>query len=181
MRPVSTRIRQLPIFSYLIGILFLTACNSSPDYLTIKGNLPELPDGMMLLKGRYPETIVDSTPIRDGVFEFKIPKKEYPEPIKTSLYYLSPEGERKGFVVTTGYKGKAGFGGIPGTDTFMLEDGIEINGPLLEEKGPYMTFFHTTIPIRPPILTTIFIAWKIGWGLPTNLAFTRCTIFLIQS
>jgi thiol-disulfide isomerase/thioredoxin len=169
MSSVSTHFRQFTIFLYLVSALLLIACDRSPRYLSIKGNLPGLPEGKMLLKGRYPEKIIDSTLIKDGVFEFKIPVKDYPEPIMASLYYISPDGERKGFVVTTGYKGKAGFGGISGTDTFMLENGIEINGPLREEKGTYMTFLHTKLPIRTGKQNRVWFSDTIGFEKLTSI------------
>ncbi len=150
-------------------ILFLAACDQSPEYLTIKGNLPKLPDGKMILKTRYPEVVIDSTQIRDGIFEFKVSAKDYPEPILVSLYYISPEGERKAFMLRTGFKGKAGFGGIAGADVFMLEDGIEINGPLLETRDSSIPILHTETPIRTGKQNRVWYSDTIGFEKLTSI------------
>ncbi len=163
MRPLSTLFRQLTVLLYLASILLLAACDQSPTYLSLKGNLPGLPDGKVLLKGSFPGKAIDSTLIRDGIFEFKLPAKDFPEPIMVSLYYLSPEGKQKGIVVTTGYKGKAGFGGIEATNAFMLEDGIEIEGPFLETRNSGIPSLHTRLPVKTGRQNQVWFSDTVGF------------------
>lgn len=128
----------------LLGIGFFCGCSkkeSHNPHITIWGTLEDLPEGSVVIEklDALGWKTLDSLKSNNGHFEFKFPSTTYPEPIQVFISHYDTNQVKRGIFFSTGTKGKAGYGGIESSNTFWLEDGIELNGTvaLYDSKPGY--------------------------------------------
>jgi len=134
----------------LLGSAFFFQCsdNKVPDAYIIRGNLKNLPAGSVVLETPYSaeRQTLDSVRVVDGKFEFRVPVARYPESIQVTISHYDTNHIKRGIFFLTGTKGKAGFGGIESSNSFMLEEGVELIGSVkCYDKGAWSDFHSQQI------------------------------------
>lgn len=121
----------------LLLCVFAGSCEPQKTHITVKGDVKNLPDGTMYITEIYPEfnKSVDSTEVRNGKFKFKISSQNFPESPVVKLHHIDKNGLKTiiGFPSKRKIKGHKSY-----EEKFMLEDGVEINGRLVEYKIDFM-------------------------------------------
>ena len=164
-------LRRLAIF--LLGSAFFFQCTNKKalNAYIIRGNLKNLPAGSVVLETRFSlerETL-DSVEVIDGKFEFTLPVARYPESVEVTISHYDTNHVKRGIFFPTGTKGKAGFGGIESTNSFMLEEGVELNGPVkCYDKGTWSDF-HSQQIIKVGRQTRVMYDDTAGFQVINNL------------
>ncbi|OIN59258.1 hypothetical protein BLX24_09720 [Arsenicibacter rosenii] len=112
----------------------LFSCEQKPKTISVKGKIPGLPDGKVLLHEPFKNNIYDSTTSRNGEFAFLLSAETYPEPIPVSLRHVAADGNIRDFT----YNVKMNNGSANWVyGDFMLEDGTVFSKkPVSEMKVP---------------------------------------------
>lgn len=114
-------------FFFFTILLFTIGCEKTERQTTIKGNIPNLPDGTVYLFKDYADNKVDSTKSKNGIFTITH-TWDNDEPNYIGINHMDDKGVYRLFSFTTNakYKGVAGWG----TNVFMSDSNIAINGNL---------------------------------------------------
>lgn len=154
----------------LLGVAFFFGCSkkeSQNTFITIRGNLENLPEGSIILEIQDPLgwKTLDSLKLDKGHFKFRFPSIEYPEPIQVFISHFDTNQVKRGIFFSTGTKGKAGYGGIESCNTFWLEDGVEINGAVTLYDSGYGNPFHSDRVIQVGKQTRVMYDDTAGFGV----------------
>jgi hypothetical protein len=157
---------------FLLSSVFFFQCSGkkgSSEYI-IRGRLENLPAGSMVLETSSSEReTLDSARVADGKFEFRIPVARYPESIQVTISHYDTNHVKRGVLFPTGTKGKAGFGGIESSNSFMLEEGVALNGSVkCYDKGPWSDF-HSQQIIKVGRQTRVMYDDTAGFQVINNL------------
>ena len=123
----------MKIYKIIGVLLFLSACtnnNENPrkQIMTIKGNLVNLPNGKLNIVNLRRDVLA-TTKTKNGRFEFNLSSNEFSEPIKIGFeHYDSLDVKRLFSFETNNFLNNK----ITTTNMFMLEDGIILNGKLID-------------------------------------------------
>jgi len=113
-------------YSYILLAFYSISCSKNQHPMIIKGNIPNLPDGIMYLSNLEGNRI-DSAKTIKGVFIITHEWNEK-EPEYIKVDHIDKKGILRFFSFTTSakYKGVAGWA----TDVFLSDPTIIINGNL---------------------------------------------------
>ncbi len=136
-----------PLLLFLC-LIALASCEQKPKTISVKGNIPGLPDGKVLLHEPFKTNVYDSTTSRNGAFTFLLSAEKYPEPIPVSLRHVAADGKIRDFC----YRVAKSYGqGVWVYSDFMLEDETFINkkpeGEMKVPDGRILWQFDTTIQV----------------------------------
>lgn len=99
--------------------------------MKINGDIENMKDGTIYITEIYPvfNQGVDSAEVIKGKFSFEIPHKSYPESPVVKLHHIDKSGMKTMITLLSPKKtkGKAFY-----VESFMLEDGVLINGKLID-------------------------------------------------
>lgn len=111
----------------------LCGCAQESKEIVVRGNLTNLPDGQLVMSSRSLKhdspTYLDTVNTVNGQFTFAISRDSFPEPIEVNLTHYDKQGNKRIFDFPNNRKNYV-------LSTFMLEDGVEINGKLVEWDIP---------------------------------------------
>jgi thiol-disulfide isomerase/thioredoxin len=117
----------------LLLCVFAGSCEPQKTHITVKGDVKNLPDGTMFINEIYPDfnENLDSTNVKNGVFTFKIASDKYPEPPIVRFRHIDNNGVKRfiHFLSRKKHRGQKLY-----EESFFLEDGIEMNGTLIDTK-----------------------------------------------
>lgn len=134
-----------PLLLFLC-LITLAGCEQKPKTISVKGKIPGLPDGKVLLHEPFKNNNYDSTTSRNGEFAFILSTETYPEPIPVSIRHIAADGQIRDFA----YRAPKSHGQDNWVySDFMLEDETYINKKPEDEMkvpdGRILWQFDTTI------------------------------------
>jgi thiol-disulfide isomerase/thioredoxin len=135
----------------VVFFLFAYGCKKTEKQTTIKGNIPNLPDGTVYLFKDYPGNRIDSTKSKNGIFTLAH-QWENNEPVYIGIDHIDKNGVNRFFSFTT----KAKYKGVPGwgTSVFLSDSNIIMNGDLKYNTYIGITFPDDKKPVTgPPLIT----------------------------
>jgi thiol-disulfide isomerase/thioredoxin len=118
----------------LIGVfLFFNSCvnnneNHKKQFITIEGKLENLPNGTLNIVN-LKRDILATTKTKEGLFKFNLNSKNFPEPILVCLEHYDSFQNKRLFIFQTNPIPNSKLSGV---GAFMLEDGIKINGKIVD-------------------------------------------------
>lgn len=136
-------------YIFIAFILMLSCCREKNKQTTIRGNIPNLPDGTIYLFKDNSIRKIDSTISKNGKFNLTH-KWDSDEPVYIGIDHKDKEGVYRFFSFTTNakYRGVAGWG----TSVFLSDSSIVINGNLTYDKFIGVKFPDNKKPVTGPPL-----------------------------
>lgn len=117
----------------------------------IKGNIPNLPDGVIYLIQDYDDNKIDSAETKNGIFEIKHIFNKNSEPVFLGLTHMDTKGVKRlfSFITNAKYKGVGGWG----TSLFLSDPTVVINGKIKENVIPALNLpSNIKLVNSPPIV-----------------------------
>jgi thiol-disulfide isomerase/thioredoxin len=135
---------------FLSILLFTICCKKNENKTIIKGNIPNLPDGMLYLYEDNGANNIDSVNTKNGIFKFTYNWKKGGEPVYLGINHI----DNKGVFRYIGFPTQAKYKGAPlNQSRFLSDPTININGKIFDNTPKEFPQKTRLVDLKSPIIT----------------------------